>query len=127
MTVTTDMNSSVNNLIGTFATINTGSIAPIPNNLVCIDTSNNRIGVNTIDPLYGIHVMGSGVDGTIGSTGLTIDNKSADTETKVILKNLPVAASASETPSGLETGQLYISATGVLKVYNFNSSSYTAP
>lgn len=101
------MNSSINNLIGTFATINTGSFVPVATNLVCIDTSNNRIGVNTIDPSYGIHVMGSGVDGTIGSTGLTIDNKSADT--KVILKNLPT------TVTGLETGQLYNDG-GFLKV-----------
>ena len=105
-----DMNSSINNLIGTFATINTGSFVPVATNLVCIDTSNNRIGVNTIDPSYGIHVIGSGVDGTIGSTGLIIDNKSAVTKTKVILKNLPT------TDAGLDIGELYIGAGGELKV-----------
>tara|TARA_B100000768_G_scaffold126839_1_gene117423 strand:- start:4763 stop:5092 length:330 start_codon:yes stop_codon:yes gene_type:complete len=103
-----DMNSSINNLIGTFATINTGSFVPVATNLVCIDTSNNRIGVNTIDPSYGIHVIGSGVDGTIGSTGLIIHDKSA--VTKVILKNLPT------TVNGLVSDQLYIGANGELKV-----------
>jgi hypothetical protein len=96
-----EMNSSINNLIGTFATINTGNYVPIPSNLVCIDTSNNRIGVNTIDPSYSIHVLGSGVDGTIASTGLKIDNEVAQT-TKIIFKNLPISA------NGLEVGQLWL-------------------
>ena len=49
--------SSINTLIGTFS-----SIAPIENmtidtsNLICIDTSYNRIGINTIDPSYSIHI-----------------------------------------------------------------------
>ena len=100
------MNSSINNLIGTFATINTGSFQPIPDSLVCIDTSNNRIGVNTIDPSYGIHVVGNNNDGTIGSTSLRISN---DSNTVVIFKNLPT------TPVGLVTGQLYNDG-GILKI-----------
>jgi hypothetical protein len=95
------MNSSINNLIGTFATINTGSLVPIANNLVCIDTSNNRIGVNTIDPSYSIHVLGSGVDGTIASTGLKVDNEDNEEKTKIIFKNLPTLV------DGLEAGQLW--------------------
>lgn len=95
---TADVNSSINNLIGTFATINTGSFQPIPNNLVCIDTSNNRIGVNTIDPSYGIHVIGSNDDGTIASKSLRISN---DSKTVIIFENLPTSS------LGLPTGQVY--------------------
>tara|TARA_B100001175_G_C19462758_1_gene617418 strand:+ start:994 stop:1314 length:321 start_codon:yes stop_codon:yes gene_type:complete len=95
---TADVNSSINNLIGTFATINTGSFQPIPNNLVCIDTSNNRIGVNTIDPSYGIHVIGSNDDGTIASKSLRISN---DSNTVIIFENLPTSS------VGLATGQVY--------------------
>ena len=101
-----DVNSSINNLIGTFATINTGSYQPIPNNLVCIDTSNNRIGVNTIDPSYGIHVIGSDNDGTICSKSLRISNHS---NTVIIFENLPTSN------QDLERGQLYNDG-GTLKI-----------
>ena len=102
-----EMNSSINNLIGTFATINTGSFVPITDNLVCIDTSNNRIGVNTIDPECGIHVLGSGNDGTIACMGLTVGK--VEETTKILFKNLPTSAES------LETGQLY-SNNGVLTI-----------
>jgi len=103
---TGDINSSINNLIGTFATINTGSFQPIPNSLVCIDTLNNRIGVNTIDPSYSIHVLGSDNDGTIASTSLKISNAS---NTVVIFENLPISS------IGLVTGQVY-NDSGTLKI-----------
>ena len=105
---TADVNSSINNLIGTFATINIGSFQPIPNNLVCIDTSNNRIGVNTIDPSYGIHVIGSNNDGTIGSKSLRVSN---DSDTVVIFENLPTSSEGLVTGSG----QLY-NDSGTLKI-----------
>jgi pectate lyase len=102
----TDTNSSINNLIGTLATINTGSFIPIPTNLVCIDTSNNRLGVNTIDPSYSIHVLGSGDDGTMSSSGLIVSDTM---NTRVILKNLPINS------AGLDTGQLWNDG-GTLKI-----------
>lgn len=40
------------------------------NNLIAIDTSSNRIGINTIDPEYSIHVNG----GTIKTTDLIVDD-----------------------------------------------------
>ena len=106
---TGDINSSINNLIGTFATVNTGSYTPIPNSLVCIDTANNRIGVNTIDPSYGIHVIGSDDDGTISSTSLRISSDSTTSKTVIIFENLPTS------DEGLATGQLY-SQGGTLKI-----------
>ena len=95
----TDTKSSINSLIGTFATVNTGNVDAIPDNLVCIDTANNRIGVNTIDPAYGIHVLGSGDNGRIFSTGLTVENE--EPPTKIFFKNLPIS------DTDLSAGQLY--------------------
>lgn len=111
-----DTNASINNLIGTFATINTGSYIPIPNNLVCIDTSNNRIGVNTIDPSYSIHVISSAnnSDGIIASTGLIVSSDNQGT-TRIILDNLPNVSSDSYNYDQLDEGQLYVDG-GTLKI-----------
>ncbi len=50
--------SSINTLIGTFSSINNITSRAIdPSNLICIDTQNNRIGVNTIDPSYSISIV----------------------------------------------------------------------
>ena len=52
------MSSSINTLIGTFSSIditNAGAVID-SSNLICIDTSNNRIGINTIDPSCSIHI-----------------------------------------------------------------------
>jgi hypothetical protein len=50
---------SINTLIGTFSSIDINSSATIidSSNLICIDTSNNRIGINTIDPSCSIHII----------------------------------------------------------------------
>lgn len=122
---TAGVNSSINNLIGTFATVNTGSYQPIPNKLVCIDTSNNRIGVNTIDPSYGIHVVGQNDNddnGTISSNkiisnNLTISGDSIS-NTKIIFKGLPTYSSQLDLDQKLELGQLYIDNSGMLKIFN---------
>ena len=50
--------SSINTLIGTFSSIDDITTRSIDaSNLICIDTSNNRIGINTIDPSYSIHIV----------------------------------------------------------------------
>ena len=43
---------------------------PDENNVLCIDTSNFRIGINTLDPSYSIHVSG----GDIKTRDLILDN-----------------------------------------------------
>ena len=56
------MSNSINTLIGTFSSIDTNSsVAPIidVSNLICIDTSNNRIGINTMIPQYSITINNS--------------------------------------------------------------------
>lgn len=52
----TSVNDSINELVGTFATVTTGGKEIIPDKIIAIDTSNNRLGVNTIDPSYEIHI-----------------------------------------------------------------------
>ena len=52
-----NINDSINELVGTFATVNTGGKEIIPDKLISIDTSNNRLGINTIDPSYDLHIV----------------------------------------------------------------------
>lgn len=57
------LDKSINNLVGTFTQIGEGpaSYGSISTDSVCIDTSNNRIGINTLDPSYSIHVSGGDI------------------------------------------------------------------
>jgi len=72
--------SSINQLLGTnaYLTSDTEDIINInPNQLLCIDTSNNRIGINTLDPSYSIHVVNntSNNDSSIYSYNIIIPNR----------------------------------------------------
>lgn len=72
--------SSVNQLLGTHAYLtdrNEDTINIQESKLLCIDTSNNRIGINTIDPSYSIHVENNGIgnDSSIYSYNIVIPNK----------------------------------------------------
>lgn len=96
--IMSEINSSINNLVGTFGTVNIGSEQEIPQQLVCIDTSNNRIGINTIDPSYSLHIEEGSI--YINTT----------TTTKIIFKNLPTSS------TGLIQGQLYKDTDGSLKI-----------
>lgn len=60
------MSSSLNTLIGTFSSIdfNSSSSTIDSSNLICIDTSNNRIGINTIDPSCSIHIINTSSSST---------------------------------------------------------------
>jgi hypothetical protein len=52
-------NSEYNKITSTIDSITRDfTYSPDPNNLVCIDTSNSRIGINTLDPLYSLHISG---------------------------------------------------------------------
>ena len=61
------LNSSLNTLLASFTHINPASIGSMvgedPIESICIDTSNNRIGINTLDPSYSLHI----IDGNNGS------------------------------------------------------------
>ena len=59
------LNSSLNTLLASFTHIDPVNM---PSNIeymesICIDTSNTRIGINTLDPSYSLHIM----DGNNGS------------------------------------------------------------
>jgi len=93
--------SSINNLIGTFATVNLGTTEILStNNLICIDTSNNRLGINTLDPLFEIDVSNNG---TINTANLIIYNT-------LILNNLP------SYNINLLQNQIYMDTSGYLKI-----------
>tara|TARA_B100000035_G_C20845237_1_gene484881 strand:- start:53 stop:385 length:333 start_codon:yes stop_codon:yes gene_type:complete len=67
-----------NLLVSTFESISIGDSEPydtFPENLFFIDVLNNRLGINSIDPLYSIHVNDtSDVSGIIYTEDLIINN-----------------------------------------------------
>ena len=62
-----NLNPSLNTLLASFTHIEPKSIGSYsdssPIESICIDTSNTRIGINTLDPSYSLHIM----DGNNGS------------------------------------------------------------
>lgn len=63
MTDSDNLNSSLNTLLASFTHIAPDSIGvrgdQVPIESICIDTSNTRIGINTLDPSYSIHIADS--------------------------------------------------------------------
>ena len=54
--------SDYNKIISTINSVSsTYSYTPDPNNLICIDSSNNRIGINTLNPLASIDISGGDI------------------------------------------------------------------
>ena len=77
------INTSINNLVGTFATVNIESPELISNtNLLCIDTSNSRIGVNTLNPNYSIDIQNNGII-NIPEQGLYVDGVQKEIQTNL--------------------------------------------
>tara|TARA_B100000989_G_scaffold199947_1_gene151123 strand:- start:1582 stop:1971 length:390 start_codon:yes stop_codon:yes gene_type:complete len=76
MSTDTDTNnSSLNNLIASFTNLQSSLNFPFENiegNLVCIDTSENRIGINTLDPTCSLDI--SGTDGKISVESISCEN-----------------------------------------------------
>ena len=57
--------SDYNKIISTINSVSSNyTYVPDPDNLICIDSSNNRIGINTLDPLYSIDVSSGTIRGT---------------------------------------------------------------
>jgi len=58
-----DNNSSLNSLLGSFLTLSPNETLNGFNQdfteAICIDSSTNRIGINTLDPSYSIHIQDS--------------------------------------------------------------------
>ena len=54
-------NSDYNKIISTINSVSSSySYVPDGNNLICIDSSNNRIGINTLNPDHSIDISGGG-------------------------------------------------------------------
>ena len=50
-------NSDYNKIISTINSVSSSySYVPDPNNLICIDSSNNMIGINTLNPVHSIDI-----------------------------------------------------------------------
>ena len=75
--------SSINTLVGTFSSVGS-NYEVVPDELIAIDTSNNRLGINTIDPSYTIHVKDStDSSGTIFTSKLIVNNEIFYNPTKI--------------------------------------------
>jgi hypothetical protein len=106
------VNSSINQLVGTFSGINTTSNSNLNlDSIISIDTENNRIGINTIDPSYDIHVVSPGIISTpnIDISGnltgvIDLSNNNIDQT----LYNLSIVRFIlPDNSNGLQPGQLY--------------------
>ena len=90
------MSESINTLIGTFSSFNAIATQQIESNsLICIDTSSNRIGINTIDPSYSIHIVNStDLSGIISCPRLIISSiKITDTRATLLSREVYCDAS----------------------------------
>ncbi len=97
--------SSINSLVGAFSTFDTGGFQPVPDQLICIDTSNNRLGINTIDPSYSIHVTDSDISGIIFTNTLIVNNI-------LRIENIPHVNNL----ANLQIGDIYHDGNGNLKI-----------
>jgi hypothetical protein len=61
MSISNNFNSSLNTLLASFTHIDPDSMSTRVDSdfveSICIDTSNTRIGINTLDPSYSLHIM----------------------------------------------------------------------
>ena len=118
------INDSINQLVGTFAmsaTSGDGNEGLLEtNNIIAIDTSNNRLGINTIDPSYEIDIN----NGTLSTTHINISGNI--TGTIDLSNNLSnylsqydisiVKFLIPDTSNNLELGQIYRTTSGTLKI-----------
>lgn len=95
--------ASLNTLVGTFSTVSTTTTENFnTNNMICIDTSENRIGINTLDPSYSIDISGGG----IRTESLFLQDFSSITLTQ----------QPSITINSLLTGQVVVDQSGYLRL-----------
>ena len=65
--------------------------SPPSNNLICIDTSNNRIGINTLDPLCSLHISG----GDIRANNIYVNNIVSNSLRTLVSSSVNVGGSLS--------------------------------
>jgi len=117
---TTTVNDSINQLVGTFAMSSTDTSELETTNIIAIDTDNNRLGINTIDPSYEIDIN----NGTLSTTHINLSGNI--TGTIDLSNNLSqyfsqydisiVKFIIPDSSNNLELGQIYRTASGTLKI-----------
>ena len=94
-------NQSINNLVGTFTAVDIGNSYELSNdNVICIDTATNRLGINTLEPEHEIDVSNNG---TIRCGKLILTDLSMSTDFDFVLDTLAV-------------GTVYADISGFLKI-----------
>ena len=97
--------SSINTLIGTFSSIDDiNRRTTDTSNLICIDTSYNRIGIHTIDPSYSIHIRNNN------------NNNSNGIYTPRLFFDLTSLLSRSPPTTTTISGEVYCDNSGFLRV-----------
>jgi hypothetical protein len=75
--------SDYNKIISTINSVSSNySYIPDPANLICIDSSNNRIGINTLNPIHSIDISGGNVR---AKDFIFIDSSNNSKELKIII------------------------------------------
>ena len=119
------MASSVNTLIGNMSLLDdNGDYTLSDTNLISIDISDNRIGINTLDPSYSIHVKDTNdTSGIISTTKLiTQDLDSSNiliNSSSIIFTILNGVLNISGIPnssSGLTNGDIWRDISGYLRI-----------
>jgi hypothetical protein len=109
------MTSSINTLIGTFSSIDVNSNTIIDSsNLICIDTSYNRIGINTTDPSYSITI--------INNTSDTNNTSNAIATPKLYITEISNINIVGETMSGnfiYNKFEIYCDSSGYLRMRDY--------
>lgn len=78
--------SDYNKIISTINSVSSNySYTPDPNNLICIDSSNNRIGINTLNPVEAIDISGGNIR---ANNFIFIDASNNPKELKTIINAL---------------------------------------
>ena len=87
--------SDYNKIISTINSVSSNyTYTPDPNNLICIDSSNNRIGINTLNPDHSIDISG----GTIRANDFIITRSNGEVVSLKHVLNTLILASNSNYP-----------------------------
>ena len=130
--MTESLEKSINNLVGTFTKItgDTNNNNLISNESVCIDTSNNRIGINTLDPSYSIHVLSGDICTDNSLISQTISCETINTNI-LNVTNINISGNISgqldfstnvptflvrDNSNNIEPGNIYVDPSGFLKI-----------
>jgi Ethanolamine utilization protein EutJ (predicted chaperonin) len=111
-------NSSLNNLFGNFLNIEeedqeTYDFTNV-NKMVSIDTSNHRIGINTLDPTCSLDISGS--DGKIIVNSISCENLDITGTLDLISSNTILNIVDIDNSGTIGVGGLYYDASGFIKI-----------